>query len=61
MSWVDRTTNTETSEQPVVSKQARIKEEIGLRKDVEQRTQKVRETARSTEVDSSGLGNAPAS
>jgi len=42
---------TETSEQPVVSKQARVVEEVAVRKDVDQRTETVRDTVRRTDVD----------
>jgi len=41
---------TATREEAVVSKEARVVEEVGLRKDVEQQTQKVRDTVRHTEV-----------
>lgn len=41
---------TETSEEPVVSKRARVKEEVHVRKDVEEHPQTVRETVRGTEV-----------
>lgn len=41
---------TETSEEPVVRKQARVKEEVHVRKNVEQKPQTVRETVRGTEV-----------
>jgi uncharacterized protein (TIGR02271 family) len=42
---------TERSEEPVVSKQARVVEEVVVGKQVEQRTQTVRETARRTDVE----------
>ena len=42
---------TETDEEAVVGKQAYVKEEIALRKDVDQRTEEVRDTVRHTEVD----------
>jgi uncharacterized protein (TIGR02271 family) len=42
---------TATSEEPVVSKQARVTGEVALTKDVEQRTQTVADTVRSTKVD----------
>lgn len=42
---------TETSEVPVVAKEARVVEEISLSKDVESREETVRDTVRSTEVD----------
>lgn len=41
----------ETSEEPVVSKQARVKEEVVVGKEVGERTETIRETARRTEVD----------
>src|ERR1700704_6469108 len=44
---VDVTTH---REEPVVSKEARVKEEIVVRKDADQRTETVRDTARRTEV-----------
>jgi uncharacterized protein (TIGR02271 family) len=42
---------TATSEEPVVSKQVRVTGEVALTKDVEQRTQTVSDTVRSTKVD----------
>jgi uncharacterized protein (TIGR02271 family) len=42
---------TETSERPVVSKEARVVEEVNVRKDVDQRTETVRDTVRRTDVD----------
>jgi uncharacterized protein (TIGR02271 family) len=41
----------ERSEEAVVSKEARVKEELVIRKDVDQRTQTVSDTVRSTEVE----------
>jgi stress response protein YsnF len=41
----------ETSEEAVVSKEARVKEELVIKKDVEQRTETVSDTVRRTEVD----------
>lgn len=41
----------ETSEEPVISKEARVVEEVGLKKDVEQRTETVRDTVRRTDVE----------
>jgi uncharacterized protein (TIGR02271 family) len=41
----------ERSEEAVVSKEARVKEELVIRKDVEQRTETVQDTVRRTEVD----------
>ncbi|MET0430350.1 MAG: YsnF/AvaK domain-containing protein [Microvirga sp.] len=41
----------ERSEEAVVSKEARVKEELVVRKDVEQRTETVQDTVRRTEVD----------
>jgi uncharacterized protein (TIGR02271 family) len=42
---------TETAEEPVVDKQAHVREEIGLRKEVDQRTETIADTERHTEVD----------
>lgn len=42
---------TETSEEAVVSKEARVTEEVALHKDAEQRTETVRDTVRHTEVE----------
>src|SRR4051812_18791836 len=42
---------TERSEEAVVSKEARVVEEVGLRKDVDTRTETVRDTVRKTEVE----------
>jgi uncharacterized protein (TIGR02271 family) len=42
---------TETAEEAVVSKQARIREEVVVRKNVEERTETVRDTVRRTEVE----------
>jgi uncharacterized protein (TIGR02271 family) len=48
----DRTIEAEErSEEAVVSKEARVKEELVVRKDVEQRTETVSDTVRSTQVD----------
>ena len=41
---------TEKAEQAVVSKQARVKEELVVKKDVDQRTETVSDTVRRTEV-----------
>jgi uncharacterized protein (TIGR02271 family) len=41
----------ERSEEPVVSKEARVKEELVLKKDVEQRQETVKDTVRRTEVE----------
>jgi uncharacterized protein (TIGR02271 family) len=41
----------EKREEAVVSKEARVKEELVVRKDVEQRTETISDTVRSTEVD----------
>ena len=41
----------ETAEEVVVGKEARVVGEVGLRKDVEQRTETVRDTVRHTEVE----------
>lgn len=42
---------TETSEKAVVSKEAKVVEEVNVRKDVGQRTETVRDTVRKTDVD----------
>ena len=48
----DRTIEAEERrEEAVVSKEARVKEELVVRKDVEQRTETISDTVRSTEVD----------
>lgn len=60
----------ETREEAVVSKQAVVREELVIRRDVEERTERVAETLRRTEVDverlepdeagvSDGAGDAP--
>jgi stress response protein YsnF len=41
----------ERAEEAVVSKQTRVKEELVIRKDVEERTETVSDTVRRTEVD----------
>jgi len=41
----------ERTEEPVVRKEARVTEEIALRKDVEQRTETISDTVRKTEVE----------
>jgi len=41
----------ESSEEAVVSKEARVKEELVVKKDVEQRTETISDTVRSTEVE----------
>jgi uncharacterized protein (TIGR02271 family) len=41
----------EISEEPVVQKEARVVEEVAVRKDVDQRTETVRDTVRRTDVD----------
>ncbi|MFL6653759.1 MAG: DUF2382 domain-containing protein [Sulfurifustis sp.] len=41
----------ETSEEPVVQKRARVKEEVSVKKSARQRTEKVRETVRGTSVE----------
>jgi uncharacterized protein (TIGR02271 family) len=46
---------TEMAEEPVIQKQARVVEEVGLHKEVEQRTETVRDTVRHTEVDVENL------
>ena len=45
---VDVTTN---REEPVIAKEARIKEEIRVRKEADQRTETVRDSVRHTEVE----------
>jgi uncharacterized protein (TIGR02271 family) len=45
----------ETTEVPLVSKEARVVEEISLNKDVEEREETIRDTVRSTEVDIENL------
>jgi uncharacterized protein (TIGR02271 family) len=42
---------TERAEEPVVAKEAFVREEIGIRKDVDQRTESISDTVRHTEVD----------
>ena len=50
--FVDRTIEaTETAEEAVVSKEARVTEEISLAKAVDSRTETVRDTVRHTEVE----------
>jgi uncharacterized protein (TIGR02271 family) len=46
----------ETDEEAVVAKQARVVEEVVVRKDVDQRTETVRDTVRRTEVNVENLG-----
>jgi len=41
----------ERSEEPVVSKEARVREELRVHKDIDQRTQTVEDTVRRTEVE----------
>jgi uncharacterized protein (TIGR02271 family) len=41
----------ETQEQPVINKEARVVEEVNIRKNVEEHTEKVRDTVRRTDVD----------
>ncbi len=41
---------TETAEEPVVSKTARVYEEVGLRKEATERVETVRDTVRKEEV-----------
>ncbi len=47
---------TATAEKPIVQKRARVIEEIVLRKDVEHRTETIRDTVRRTEADVQQLG-----
>ena len=42
---------TETTEEPVVSKRARVVEEVAVKKDVQERPENVQETIRRTEVE----------
>jgi hypothetical protein len=49
----------EMREEAVVSKQAVVREEVVIRKDVEERTERVSETVRRTEVDIEQLEPAP--
>ena len=52
IAFVDRTIEaTETAEEAVVSKEARVTEEISLEKAVDSRTETVRDTVRHTEVE----------
>jgi len=46
----------ETDEEAVVSKSARVVEEVEVRKDVEQRTEQINDTVRRTDVDVEQLG-----
>lgn len=46
----------ETHEEPVVDKEARVKEELVLRKDAEEHTETVRDTVRETEAEVEGGG-----
>jgi len=48
----------ETAEEPVVSKQARVAEEVVVRKDASQRNQTVEDTVRRTDVDVQPIGAA---
>lgn len=51
---------TETVERPVISKQARVIEEVVIRTDVEQHTETIQDTVRRTDVDVEHLDTAPA-
>jgi uncharacterized protein (TIGR02271 family) len=51
---------TETHEEPVVQKAARVVEEITAKKDVTERTEKVRDSVRRTDVKVEKLGSTPA-
>jgi len=51
----------ETTEEPVISKQARVVGEVHVGKEAEERIETVRDTARRTEVDVERIGEAPAS
>jgi uncharacterized protein (TIGR02271 family) len=50
---------TETDEEPVVRKQARVVEEVVVSKDVEEHTETIRDTVRRTEVEVESMGTAP--
>jgi uncharacterized protein (TIGR02271 family) len=47
---------TATAEEPVVQKEARVVEEVAVRKQAEERTETVRDTVRKTEVEVENLG-----
>jgi uncharacterized protein (TIGR02271 family) len=47
---------TETLEEPVINKQARVKEEVVVGKDFTTRTEKIRDTVRRTDVDVEEMG-----
>ena len=49
----------ETTEEPVVSKSARVVEEVSVGKKASERTETVRDTVRSTQVDVENLGDVP--
>jgi uncharacterized protein (TIGR02271 family) len=51
---------TETDEEAVIAKQARVVEEVVVRKDVQEQTETVRDTVRRTEVEVEPRGAAPA-
>lgn len=52
---------TATREEPVVSKEARVREEVGVRKDAVERQETVRDTVRRTEIEvDDGSGATPA-
>jgi stress response protein YsnF len=44
----------ETSEEPVIGKEARVNEEVVVQKTVDQRTENVQDTVRETKVDVDG-------
>lgn len=48
---------TETSEEPVVQKRARVREEVVVGKETNRRTEKVRDTVRRTEVEVERMGS----
>jgi hypothetical protein len=50
---------TETHEEPVVTKEARVVEEVVIETDVREHTETVRDTVRRTEVDVEPLGKEP--
>jgi uncharacterized protein (TIGR02271 family) len=50
---------TETVEEPVMSKQARVVEEVTVRKEAQEHTETVRDTVRRTDIDVDQVGTAP--
>ena len=47
---------TETAEEAVVAKEARVREELVIRKDVDQRVESIDDSVRRTEVDVENVG-----